>query len=229
MELNKNDNGQEKKPYSYTFKVPKIGKNNKPVKTEAGDPVYDTFIYKFDLMGMDRKLMGRRYFELAEKIISNLPKEPDHLEIMAERKSELKGYSAILMKVNEEGGFELYDPVLTEFTPYIWSQLGKSDAEFEALEACKADFFIKVGLQFPKLIMQSNNTIMQSLNIMKELSALGTKAGIEGKEDMKELMQMILKAATNMDTDSSQETISEESSIDLINTETGSEILSTGE
>ncbi len=186
-----------KKPLRLEFKIPRIDKHGKPLKNQTGEDVFDIYIYDFEEMGMNRKLMARMFFMLSSKILSNMPKDPEHVAIIADRQLELKGFSAILMKKLDEGGFEDYDPAKTELSEYAQNQIGKSKDDWDKLIEAQEDFFLKVRLQLPGLMMQSNDIMMQSLGIIGELQKVAGAAGIQEFSEMKGLMELVLNAATS--------------------------------
>jgi hypothetical protein len=188
----------EQQPIRHEFYVDKLTAKGKPIIDEDGNMVKDKFIYDFNELGMDRKLMGRKFFEIADKSLVNLPKEPEHIEILANRRAELYAWSAILIKIGEDGKPELYDPgnILTQ---YQFSQLGKTEEDWNKLMECKNDFFFKVGLQSSALMMQSNDIMLQSVQILKELTGLASNSGVQGLSEMKEFTKMILEQASNID------------------------------
>ena len=185
------------------FKVPKVDKKGNVIKNEAEDIVFDTYIYSFEEMGMDRKLMARKYFQLATKNLANPPKDPEHIEIIAERQLEIKGFSALLMKVIDGGKYELYEPTITHLSQYTMSELGKSEEDWNKLMEVQDDFFTKARLQSSELITQSNGIMMQSLGAMKEIQTLASQMGITGLSDMKEFTSMILEKAVSLNSEQS--------------------------
>lgn len=182
----------------HEFFVDRVTTKGKPVIDEDGHIVKDKFIYDFNEIGMDRKLMGRKFFEIADKSLLNLPKEPEHIEILANRRAELYAWSAILMKIGEDGKPELYEPG-NIITQQQFSQLGRTEEEWNKLMECKNDFFFRVGLQSSALMTQSNDIMLQSVQILKELTGLASESGITGLSDMKEYIKMILEKAVSID------------------------------
>lgn len=185
--------------YKREFKVLRFDSAGKPILKASGEKVYDSYVYCFEEMGLNRKLMARKLFHLASKNLANLPKLPDHVEIIASRQIDIKALSAILMKVLDDGTYEIYDPASTELSIYTQEQLGKTTEDWEGLLEVQEDFFSKARLQSSELMMQSNGIMMQSINIMKELQQIAGDSGIDSLSGMKDLMAQILSAATNIE------------------------------
>lgn len=179
------------------FRVPKV-KNEKPVLNEEGQQVYEKYIYDFEQMGMDRKLMARKFFQMSSKNLSNQPKEPDHVQIIADRKMEIKAFSAILMKQMPDGSIENYDPSQTELSAHSMNYIGRSEEDWNKLMECQTDFFTKAGLQLTELMSQSNATMMQSIAIMQQIAGLAGSSADLSMEGIKDFGKMILDAAVNM-------------------------------
>lgn len=194
------------------FKIPKIDNKGNVIVNAAGDPVYESYVYCFAEMGIDRKLMGRQFFHLSSKALVNAPRDTEHVQILANRRLEIKAFSAILMKVMPDGKYEMYDPANVELTPYVMSELGKSDEEYAKIERIQADFFSRARLQSTELMVQSNDIMMQSLNIMKEIGEIAEQSGVVGLDQLQTFTRDILQTAANMNSEKLP-TINSETSI----------------
>lgn len=189
-------------PFEATFTVPRF-KGGKPIYNDKKELVTDTYRYCFSEMGMDRKLTAKKFFELAGKMAANPPKTPDHVEILSQRQLEIKAFSAILMKQNDDGdGYELYDPAKTELSPYVMNELGKTEEDWDKLLAVQDDFFSKARLVSGELMRQSRTIMMQFLAIMKEAESLAGNFGIHQEGQMMDFLTKILDAAKSSPTTS---------------------------
>jgi hypothetical protein len=173
---------------THEFKIARLDKQGRVIKNSANETVYDTYVYDFNLLSVDRVLTARKLFHLSTKDYAQAPKQNDELEVLVKRESEKMAFAAILMKLNEDGIPEPYDPYQTS-SKFLGQITGEEN--FNKLMECQGDFFHKAGLQSPELMTQSLDIMMQSLNIMKEFKNLeGAMGG-----DMQSIMKTILEAA----------------------------------
>lgn len=206
---------------THEFQVVRTDKQGKPVKNTAGETVFDKFIYDFDKLSIDRVLSARKLFHLSTKDYAQSPKQNDELEVLVKRESERLAFGAIIIKVDDDGNLEPYDPYGSASNKFAERLTGYEN--FMKLMECQSDFFQKVGLQSVELMTQSADIMMQSLNIMKEFKNLEGSLG----GDMSEVMKGILSAAQNMS--SRPEKKSQKSTTQKNITPESNESLTTGE
>lgn len=182
---------KEMKPVVESFKIPRLDKTGKVVKNSADEIVYDEYIYDYSKLTVDRILMGRKLFHLSTKDFTNAPKDITELSILTNRETEKQAFSTILMKRNADGTLEKYEYGAVSSLNLLEKLTG---SDFERLMKCQDDFFLRVGIQSPELMMQSIDILGQSVNILKGLKDLEKDSNL----GMKETLEMILsKAATS--------------------------------
>jgi len=191
-------------PLKVEFLVHKLDKSSKKMYNSAGEPVYEKYIYSFAELGANRKLMGRKFFFLSSKNFANPPKEPNDIEIITDRITDLKGFSAILIKVLDNGEYELYNPATTQLSNYVFDNIGKSENDWDNLLKVQEDFFLKVRLVSNELMMQSNSITNQLMTLMQKAAVVSEKTGIQQQETFLEVMELILDKALTVNTNSTQ-------------------------
>lgn len=151
------------------IRVKKFDANGKVIKNEAGDIVYTEFVYNFELMGMVRKLMGIKFFELSEKQVENPPGNDLELSVLMQQQFEKRGWEAILMRVIDDD-FEFYNVNKTTINEYEFNELGTGD-NWELMQEIKKDFFTKASVKSTAGIIELVNLIKPLMTIQKELKA----------------------------------------------------------
>jgi len=174
-----------------TFNIPKFDTKGNKVYNAAGEMVFTQFIYNFNKLGMDRKLIGQRYFELAEKQADFLPNTDKQINVIGERKLEAKAYAAILIRILDNGSEELYDSVNTELSKYELSEIGKTEEEWKMLMDVQNDFFTKIGIISKKQMKEFQNTIMPLMQLVQGLKESGIE--IKSPSEMTDLVSLIEK------------------------------------
>lgn len=149
------------------FKIKKFDKDGKPLKNEAGDLVYTKFIYNFDKMGMGRKLMGIKFFELAEKQLENPPANDQELSILMFGQFDRRAWEAVLIRLID-GEPEFYNANKTTISDFEFDELGKGELWSQLLEV-KKDFFTKAGVKSTAGMNELINLIKPLATIQKEL------------------------------------------------------------
>jgi len=190
-QINQVQQSEIQEKFKCKFLVPKFDSSGKEIKNTANEIVFDTYIYDFNRMGMNRKLMARKLFSISEKLFSRLPQDPEHVNIITQRATEIKAYSAILIKLLPDGTAERYDPSITELSPYVIDYLGQSDEDWTNLEAAKNDFFSRMGII-------ATESMMQLVELMQQLMPLsnGNEDGSSQPPPMMDLITAMMGAGS---------------------------------
>lgn len=171
------------------FVLPKFDGNGNKIFNKAGDLVSTEFVYNFNEMGMDRKLMAQRYFELAEKQIENAPNTHEQINMIAARQLEAKAFSAMLIRVLDDGKYELYEPEVTQLSKYELSELGKTEEEWARLKAVQADFFQKIGVTSKKQMRELVDSMMPLMLLVNKLKSEGIE--VKSNSELNEILKIV--------------------------------------
>ncbi|MCK9301680.1 MAG: hypothetical protein M0P35_00535 [Bacteroidales bacterium] len=178
----------------HEFKIPKLKKDGSMLKNEAGDIIYDIYVYSFNEMGFNRKIAAEQLFSMSAKMLINAPSTVDQLQVILNNALFTRAFSAILMKKIGDD-YETYHPQKVELSDRQLDYLGREEEEYKKLLECRDDFFYRTGLQSPLLTMQSNDIMAQLLDLMKVSNELTEANGVQGLEGMKDIMKLIMETA----------------------------------
>lgn len=178
----------------HEFKIPKLKKDGSMLKNEAGDIIYDIYVYSFNEMGFNRKIAAEQLFSMSAKMLINAPSTVDQLQVILNNAIFTRAFSAILMKKIGDD-YETYHPQKVELSDRQLDYLGREEEEYKKLLECRDDFFYRTGLQSPLLTMQSNDIMAQLLDLMKVSNELTEANGVQGLEGMKDIMKLIMETA----------------------------------
>lgn len=178
----------------HEFKIPKLKKDGSMLKNEAGDIIYDIYVYSFNEMGFNRKIAAEQLFSMSAKMLINAPSTVDQLQVILNNALFTRAFSAILMKKIGDD-YKTYHPQKVELSDRQLDYLGREEEEYKKLLECRDDFFYRTGLQSPLLTMQSNDIMAQLLDLMKVSNELTEANGVQGLEGMKDIMKLIMETA----------------------------------
>ena len=82
----------------HEFKIPKLKKDGSMLKNEAGDIIYDIYVYSFNEMGFNRKIAAEQLFSMSAKMLINAPSTVDQLQVILNNALFTRAFSSILMK-----------------------------------------------------------------------------------------------------------------------------------
>lgn len=167
----------------HEFTIIRKDKKGKPIRDDDDQLIYDEYVYNYELMTIDRMLSAKKLFILSQKEYELLPKDADELTTLITREAERQAFAAILMKRNDDGTFERYDPYnLMSFNALSEIQGGDN---YNKLIQCQENFFLKVQIQSPELVQKSLNIMRQSTDILNNYHELAKNTGLEIKDLIK--------------------------------------------
>lgn len=178
--------------FTAKFEIERTDKSGNIIKNNAGDVVFDTYIYDYDRLTVSRVLAAKKLFIMHSKEFSLPPKSFTDINEMLSREVEKRAFNAILMKQMDNGGFENYDVSLQSDISILDRLTG---TQYDTLMRCQDDFFSRIGLQSNELMMQSIGILSQFGDIMKGLTEASQSTG----SSIAEMMDLVMTAAKTFD------------------------------
>jgi len=142
------------------------------------DKIDRRFIYDADLMSVEQISDANTKFGIYENMVKLLPATLNEFQESIKRDVLNRGFSALLIEVNKEN--EPLSPIYNrqEHSGLLATKHLKGLEQYQRLEACKANFFMKQG----RISIES---IKELTGIMQELKVAGV-----GTEQQMEILKM---------------------------------------